>query len=56
MNKIKVTPGIFEDFLIIALSKNWLKVCKEFPRFEVTINKRGRLCLIGPEVSKGGKL
>jgi len=40
-----ITPGMFEDHLILSLSTDWLKEWKEFPQFSVGINSKGKLVI-----------
>jgi len=50
----KITPYLFEECLIIPLHKDWIDVYKTIPTFEVRIDKRGRLVLLGPSLLKSG--
>ena len=38
-----LTPGFFEDFLILPISKSWITVFGEMPKFSIKINKKGKL-------------
>lgn len=44
-----ISPLIFEDNLIIALSKDWINHFQSMPKFDVSIDKKGRLCIISSE-------
>jgi len=46
----KITPYFFEDNLIISMSKDWIGVFRKIPEFEVRIDSKGRLVLIGPTI------
>ena len=41
-----------ENYLVLGLSKKWLKFFKDNPSFEVEINRNGRLILKGPIVTR----
>jgi len=41
-----ISPLIFEDSLIIALTKNWVNHFQSMPKFDVSIDKKGRLCIV----------
>jgi len=43
--KLILTPAFFEDFLILSLSKSWIIVFDEMPKFSMEINKKGKLVL-----------
>ena len=46
MKKICETkPMLFEDYLILALSKEWLDVFGEMPTFEASLDDNGKLHL-----------
>ena len=44
-----ISPLIFEDNLIIALTKDWINHFQSVPKFDVSIDKKGRLCIISEE-------
>ena len=44
-----ITPLLFEQCLIIALTKDWIDQFSSIPKFDVSINKKGRLCIISVE-------
>ena len=46
----KTSPYFFEDNLIISMSKDWIGVFRKIPEFEVMIDSKGRLVLIGPTI------
>ena len=51
MNQIqKVRPCIFQDYLILALSSQWIEKFNGIPTFDVKIDKEGRLHLVTNEV------
>ena len=53
MKKVdKIIPYIFENYLIISLSKDWINVFDEVPKFEVFIDNKKRLILVGPTIVK----
>lgn len=41
-----ISPLIFEDSLIIALSKDWINHFQSVPKFDVRIDNKGRLCIV----------
>ena len=41
-----------ENYLVLGLSKEWMKLFKGNPTFEVEINRNGRLILKGPKVTR----
>ncbi len=47
-----VTPCIFEDDLIIALSLDWIMKFNQVPTFRIIIDDENRLSLIVPEIVK----
>ena len=47
-----VSPFLFDDNLIIALTKDWLDKFSKIPTFDVVINNAGRLCLTSTECIK----
>jgi len=50
MNKLgTISPLIFENSLIIALTKDWINHFQSVPKFDVSIDKKGRLCIISSE-------
>ena len=40
-----ITPILFENNLIISLSKDWISKFSGVPKFSVKINETGRLCI-----------
>ena len=51
-----ISPLIFQDNLIISLTKDWINHFQSVPKFDVSIDKKGRLCIISKDLSqKGGK-
>ena len=40
-----ITPILFENNLIISLSKEWISKFSGIPKFSVKINEAGRLCI-----------
>lgn len=47
-----VSPLIFNDSLIIALTKDWINHFQSVPKFDVSINNTGKLCIISTEALK----
>jgi hypothetical protein len=46
MEKIaEVGTFLFDDYLILGLSKKWLQLLGETPKFEALIDKKGKLIL-----------
>lgn len=41
----QIIPCLFDDSLIIALSKNWINKFGTMPKFEVLIDGKGRLVI-----------
>ena len=39
-------PFLFENSIIISLDKKWIEVFGEIPKFEIKIDKKGRLHII----------
>jgi len=53
MKKVdEIIPYIFENYLIISLSKDWIKVFDKVPKFEAFIDNKKRLILVGPPIVK----
>lgn len=52
MNLGEITPHFFEDKLIISLSKEWINLFNEIPKFKITLDKKNRLVLQGPIIQK----
>ncbi len=48
----KLTPYIFENYLIIALHQDWIKLFNKIPTFTVQIDEEQRLHLISDEKIK----
>ena len=44
-----VKPLLFDQNLIISLSKEWINKFSRIPIFNVIIDKGGRLCIISEE-------
>lgn len=44
-----ISPLLFEESLIIALAKDWINHFQSVPKFDVSIDKKGRLCIISEE-------
>jgi len=44
-----VKPLLFERSLIISLTQEWLDHFGKMPKFDVSIDKKGRLCIISSE-------
>ena len=47
-----ITSYLFEDYIIISLTKDWITVFKGLPEFEVRIDDKDRLHLISKQVIK----
>lgn len=52
----KITPYLFEEYLIIPLHKKWIDIYKTIPTFEVRIDRKGRLVLLGPSLITSGDM
>ncbi len=51
MKKIgTVLSYLFENHIILSLSKDWITICKGLPEFEVRIDDQNRLQLISKQV------
>jgi len=48
--KNKISSHLFDDFLIVSLSKEWLNIFKTLPIFSVEF-KNGRLILTSQNIS-----
>lgn len=48
----KITPYLFEEYLIIPLHKKWIDVFQKIPEFEVKIDSNNRLVLQGPQIKR----
>lgn len=44
-----ISPLIFQDSLIISLTKDWINYFQSVPKFDVSIDKKGRLLLISKD-------
>jgi len=44
-----ISPLIFSDSLIISLTKDWINHFQSVPKFDVSIDKKGRLCIISKD-------
>ena len=40
-----ITPLLFENYLIVTLSKDWINKFSGIPKFSVKINNTGKLCI-----------
>jgi len=47
-----ISPLLFSDFLILSLTKNWLEKFSGIPEFNVSIDKKGHLCITSVEEVK----
>ena len=47
----RITPFVFEDNLIISLSKEWLSIFDQIPKFDVEI-KNNKLVLSSQIISR----
>ncbi len=45
MKKIIITPHLFENHLIISLSKDWIRQYDKIPQFTVKINSKNKLII-----------
>jgi len=55
MKKItEVKSYLFDNYLIVSLSKDWVNVFGEIPRFKVVLDNKKQLCLIGPKLTESG--
>lgn len=45
MKKVIVTPYLFEDSLVISLSKDWIRQFGAIPKFSVKVDSRNRLVI-----------
>ena len=50
-----ITPYLFEEYLLIALHPDWMKLFQGIPTFVVTIGDDHKLHLISQEVIKDGQ-
>jgi hypothetical protein len=51
MKKIaKVVPHLYEDNLVLALSKDWITLYGRYPEFDVYVDRNLRLHLVAREV------
>ena len=50
IGKFQVYP--LKNYLVLGLTKEWMKFFKDNPTFEVEINRNGRLILKGPKVTR----
>ena len=48
----EISPYFFENKLIISLSKDWVGLFKEKPKFKVTLDKKNRLVLQSQEIQQ----
>lgn len=44
-----ISPLIFNESLIIALTKDWINHFHSVPKFDVSIDKKGKLCIISKD-------
>jgi len=49
MKKYHVSPYLFENYLILSFSKDWINLCNTIPEFEITIDQNKRLHLISKQ-------
>jgi len=52
---VTVKSLLFENSLIISLSKDWLTHFSKIPEFDVKIDNDGRLCMTSQEKIAHGK-
>ena len=50
-----ISPLLFNESLIIALAKDWINHFQSVPKFDVSIDKKGRLLLISKDFIKKGR-
>ena len=50
MSKHQTKPYLFQDYLVLALSSQWIEKFNGIPTFDVKIDKEGRLHLVTNEV------
>jgi hypothetical protein len=51
MKKIaKVVPHMYEDNLVLALSKDWVTLYGKYPEFDVYVDRHLRLHIVSKEV------
>ena len=56
MRKFNVcTPLLFENNLLISLSKKWINVFTCIPQFEISINRKNQLCITSKQKIKNTK-
>ena len=54
---VTVKSLLFENSLIISLSKDWLNYFSKIPEFDVIIDNKGRLCITSQEkIVQGNEL
>ena len=49
INLKTVKSLLFEQSLILSLSKDWLTYFSKIPKFDVIIDNKGRLCITSQE-------
>lgn len=52
MNLGTISPYFFEDKLIISLSKEWINLFNEIPKFKVFLDGKNQLILQSPTIQK----
>lgn len=48
----EISPLLFDDYLVFALSKKWIDVFGKIPKFQVFVSEEGQLHIIGPKLAK----
>jgi len=48
----RVIPYLFDNYLLIPLSKDWINIFGKVPQFEAFIDNKKRLVLVGPPIAK----
>jgi len=52
MNFCKAIPFMFDEYVLLSFSKNWIHLFKTVPEFEVNIDKENKLHLISTHTIK----
>ena len=52
MNLGTISPYFFEDKLIISLSREWMKLFNEMPKFKVFLDRKNQLVLQSSAIQK----
>jgi hypothetical protein len=50
-----VLPYLFGDYLVLSLSKDWLRVFGEIPKFTVSVDERSLTLRAAIKRKEGGK-